>query len=192
MITLFSWLVPLLNTYAQNIHIAVMYFCLTFQLSCTTNMGNTNISLTRSAQIHQRPSALMPLCALLFKKLIVPHLIQRFTTKFTEVQLWFQTKPVHDLQSFSLKIILITSQQHLGLLSRLLQVFLPGLCMHFLSLPCVYAPPISSILILSPSPTPLWWGHLHATISTLADIQWTESNCKQYKCLFYITTTNNL
>lgn len=120
MFTLFLWLVPLLNTYAQNIHVAVMYFCLTFQLSCTTNMGNTNISLIRSAQIHQRPSALMPLCTLLLKKLIVPQLTQRFTTKFTEVQHWFQTKPVHDLQSFYLKIILITSQQHLGLLSRLL------------------------------------------------------------------------
>ena len=140
MFTLFSWLVvPLLNTYAQNIQVAVMYICLIFQLSCTINMDNTNISLIRSAHIHQRPSALIPLYALLLKKLIVPQLTQRFTTKFTEVQhwflSWFQTKQVHDLQPFYLKIILITSQVHLGLLSRLLPSGFPSSTLYTFPVP---------------------------------------------------------
>ena len=131
-----------IQPHAWNLHVAVVHFCLTFQLSCTTNMGNTNISLIRSAQIHQSLSALMPFCIVLFMKLIVPQLTQRFTTIFTEVQHWFQMKPVHDLQSYYLKIHFnnlpttpkCSEQAPYFRFSSLV------LCMHFLSLPCVICP----------------------------------------------------
>ena len=81
-----------------------------------------------------------------------------------------------------------TNKLHLGLPSGSPPISLYAFPVSHVS----YAPPILSILILPPLPTSSWWGHLHATSSTLADIQWIESNCKQYKCLFYITASNNL
>jgi hypothetical protein len=118
---------------AQNLHAAVMYFSSTFQLSCTSDVGNENIVLIKSAQIHHRLSVLMPLCTVLLKMLKVSQLhkniqafdgTQKFSAIFTEVQHSFlslvrQNQPMTS-NPLTQRSTLITFHLHLGLLSSLL------------------------------------------------------------------------